>query len=273
MNLEPMAKACKGLTFLLLLCTVNLACAQSFSHKTWDELLKNNLVELKNGSVTQVNYAAMKQDRNKLKSYLASLSQVSQSQYQSWSEAEQLAFLINAYNAWTVEFILTAYPNIDSIKDLASFFSSPWSKKFIPLLGGTLSLDNIEHDMIRKDFKEPRIHFAVNCASVGCPALKAEAYVADRLESQLEAATLAFLSDKERNRLSANKLEVSKIFDWYESDFEQKLADGSTLGIAHFFVQYAKPLNLSAEQQQKLIKGEMDIDHLDYDWKLNRVPE
>ena len=93
--------------------------------------------------------------------------------------------MINAYNAWTVEFILTKYPDLDSIKDLGSFFNSPWDKEFIPLLGKTVSLNDIEHGLIRGSdrYNDPRIHFAVNCASIGCPALREEAYTGDKLNN------------------------------------------------------------------------------------------
>jgi hypothetical protein len=253
---------CMGL-FLLL--TVGAASANNFEHRQWDQLLKKYVVNIELGRSTQVNYLGIKKDQTELKQYLQTLSEVSTVTFNKWSELEQLAFLINAYNAWTVELILTEYPRIDSIKELGSLFSSPWKKKFIPLLGETRSLDNIEQDLIRGNFKEPRIHFAVNCASIGCPALRAEAYQSDALEMQLTEATNLFLSDSSRNRLMGDELQLSKIFKWYQDDFEQQQT------LAQFLVKYAKALNLTEKQKQAVINGDIDIKYLDYDWSLNSI--
>ena len=134
-----------------------------------------------------------------------------------------MAFLINAYNAFTVEKILTRYPDIKSIRDFGKVFGNPWKDKFFTLLGQECTLDGIEHEMLRKHgaYDEPRVHFAVNCASIGCPMLREEAYVAERLDAQLEEQAERFLSDRTRNRYSAQTgaLEVSKIFDWFKEDW------------------------------------------------------
>ena len=136
---------------------------------------------IQDGQASRVDYSAFQKNQKVLQAYLASMSAVSRSEFDSWTKDQQLAFLINAYNAWTIEFVLSAYPDIKSIKDLGSFFSSPWKKEFINLLGETRSLDNIEHTLIRGSgrYNEPRIHFAVNCASIGCPALLNRAYTAE----------------------------------------------------------------------------------------------
>ncbi len=133
-----------------------------------------------------------------------------------------MAFLINAYNAATVQKVLTRYPDIRSIWDFGKIFGNPFKDEFIPLLGAKRSLDWIEHDTLRKRYREPRLHFALNCASVGCPMLREEAYVASRLENQLEDQARRFLSDRSRNRYRDGKLEVSKIFDWFKDDFEPR---------------------------------------------------
>tara|TARA_R110001583_G_scaffold22377_7_gene84021 strand:- start:21806 stop:22609 length:804 start_codon:yes stop_codon:yes gene_type:complete len=257
----------QSLMFLSLL-TMSAVNAADFDlqHKQWDQLLKKNVVTINSGSATQVDYLGMKEDHQQLKSYLQTLSDVSPSTFDAWSSSDRLAFLINAYNAWTVELILTKYPDLDSIKDLGSIFSSPWKKSFIPLLDKTLSLDDIEQDLIRGHFNEPRIHFAVNCASIGCPALRAEAYQSDTLEIQLEEAANLFLSDKSRNRLKGDELQISKIFDWYKADFEKQ----GTL--AAFLVKYADTLNLNESQQQAVLSGDIEIEYLDYDWSLNDIP-
>jgi hypothetical protein len=165
-----------------------------------------------------------------------------------------------------VELILTGYPDIESIKDLGSLFQSPWKKRFIPLLGETRTLDDIEHILIRGSgrYVEPRIHFAVNCASIGCPALRPEAYVAARLDDQVEEATRNFLADRTRNRLEDDTLYVSSIFKWYREDFEKGWRGATTLN--GFIALYQQPLALG-ENADKL-----DIEFLDYDWRLNRAP-
>jgi hypothetical protein len=262
-------KIVKGLLvnglFLLFLLSGASASAADFQHQQWDQLLKKHVVNIQQGRATQVNYIGMKQDRVQLKQYLAALGKVSDVTFQGWSTSQRLAFLINAYNAWTVELILTEYPDIESIKDLGSLFSSPWKKDFIPLLGKTRSLDNIEQDLIRGNFKEPRIHFALNCASIGCPALRAEAYQSDLLEAQLSDAINLFLSDNSRNRVQGNELQISKIFKWYQDDFEQQQT------LAQFLVKHGKALKLTKQQQQALLSGDIDIEYLDYNWSLNTI--
>jgi len=251
--------------FLVLLLTAGFASAADFQHKQWDQLLKKHVVNIQQGSATQVDYLGMQEDHSQLKQYLNALSEVSTSTFQEWSKSQQLAFLINAYNAWTVELILTEYPNLESIKDLGSFFSSPWQQDFIPLLDKTRSLDNIEQDLIRANFQEPRIHFAVNCASIGCPALRAEAYQSDQLEAQLADATNLFLSDSSRNRLQGDALRISKIFKWYQDDFEHQQT------LAQFLVKHAPALKLTEQQQQAVLSDNIEIEYLDYNWSLNKI--
>ena len=153
-------------------------------HKAWSELLKKHVVVIDGGKASQVRYAALARDREALKAYLASLSKVSAAEFRDWSKEQQLAFLINAYNAHMVELILTRYPNINSVWDFGKIFNNPFRQRFIRLLGRDMHLDDIEHGMIRAKgvYDDPRIHFAVSCASIGCPMLRDEAYVADRLD-------------------------------------------------------------------------------------------
>jgi len=209
---------------LLLLCSwflVPAALAAPFDHSAWDKLL-NQYVQPQ-GVTTVVDYAGFTTAQTRLRAYQDRLSGVKQDEFDQWNNKEQLAFLINAYNAWTVALVLTAYPDIKSIKDTGSLFFSPWYKAFIPLLGKIRSLDDIEHNLIRGSgrYNDPRIHFAVNCASIGCPALRTEAYSGDRLNAQLEEQTRLFLSDRSRNRLQGGVLKVSSIFKWYREDFEK----------------------------------------------------
>jgi hypothetical protein len=207
-----------------------------------------------------------------LQNYLKKLSAVSQKDFDSWNNDEQLAFLINAYNGWTVKLILSRYPDLESIKDLGSFFQSPWKKKFFTLFGTQHSLDYIEQDLIRGSgrYNDPRIHFAVNCASIGCPALRPEAYTAAELSQQLDEATISFLKDRTRNRLEDNTLKVSAIFKWYKKDFQKGWKSISSL--KQFFADHAVALELSAEERQSILEGTTKITFLDYNWNLNRTP-
>ncbi len=263
----------KNILFIFVLWMAGLpAQAESFNHAPWDMLLKKHVISIEQGVATQVDYDGFLGDRFQLKVYLSTLQAVPESTFEGWSKAEQLAFLINAYNAWTVELILARYPDLESIKDLGSWLTSPWAKSFVPLLGETRSLDEIEHEMIRAEgqYEEPRIHFAVNCASIGCPALALSAYTGEHLNDQLEDATRLFLSDRSRNRLTGNTLNVSKLFDWYREDFERGWGGYKTL--PQFLSNYSKALGLSKRDIQHLKSGDIVIDFLDYDWRLNRKP-
>ena len=182
-----------------------------------------------------------------------------------------MAFLINAYNAFTVEKILTRYPNIKSIWDFGKVFGNPFKDEFFTLLGRKFSLDGIEHETLRRPgaYDEPRVHFAVNCASIGCPMLREEAYVADKLDAQLEQQTQRFLSDSTRNRAAGGKLEVSMIFNWFKGDW----ASGYQ-GIQsreQYFAKYAKLLSEDPAQQKIVADGKAPISHLEYDWSLNDI--
>lgn len=242
-------------------------------HAPWNALLKELVHPARDGATTQVDYAGFKEQKSELTAYLSQLAAVSKAEYENWEKPHQLAFLINAYNAYTVLLIVNHYPNIESIKDTGSLFSSPWSKDFARLLGQKRSLDNIEHGWIRgaqgdyPGFEEPRIHFAVNCASIGCPSLRTEAYTGERLNEQLEAQTRQFLSDRTRNRADNTTLHVSSIFKWYDNDFQHGWQGIESL--AEFFMHYADALNLDETQRSKLQNGELDIQYLPYNWALN----
>jgi hypothetical protein len=245
-----------------------LFCASAFAldHSAFDALLKKHVVNIDGGKVNYTNFA---KDRAQLKTYLDALSKVSAAEYKSWNKNEQLAFLINAYNAYTIELILTKYPDLKSIKDLGSIIASPWKKKFFMLLGEEKSLDDVEHGMIRAEgvFNEPRIHFVVNCASIGCPALRNEAITADKLEAQLDDSAKKFLSDRSRNRIKDGSAQISKIFDWYGKDFAKGWKGYASLN--QFLDKYADAFADSPADKQALTEGKLKISHLDYDWNLN----
>ncbi len=254
---------------LLISPCFQIAVADNFNHTTWDELLHSHVVSTKGGAATAVNYDGMAKERSKLKQYLNRLSAVEKSRFDQWPTQDQLAFLINAYNAWTVELILTAWPNIKSIKELGNFLITPWRKRFVPLLGEKRSLDDIEHRLIRGSdrYKDPRIHFAVNCASIGCPALRAEAFTGPKLNEQLDEQTNLFLSDRSRNRVEDKTIYLSSIFDWYEEDFEKGWLGYQSLD--EFIIKHATALELSDPLLLAFKSGDVEIDFLDYDWRLN----
>lgn len=241
------------------------------THAAWTALLKRHVVLLRGGQASQLRYAGLATERAALKAYLDSLSAVSRASFDGWSKAQQQAFLINAYNAFTAELILTKYPDLKSIKDLGSLLSNPWKPKWIALLGGKLSLDDIEHGLLRERgrYDEPRVHFAVNCASIGCPMLREEAYVAERLEAQLEQQAQRFMADRTRNRFDAAKgrLELSKIFDWYGEDF--RLGHQGIRSVAAFAARHAERLSDVPAERERIRAATLDIGFLDYDWALN----
>jgi hypothetical protein len=267
--------------WLLALCAA-AASAQGFdhSHRAWTVLLDKHVVLVSGGQASQMNYAGMAQDRGALTAYLQTLSGVSEAAFNGWSKAQRMAFLINAYNAFTVEKILTRYPDIGSIWDFGKIFGNPFKDDFFSLFGRPFTLDAIEHGMLRKPgaYDEPRVHYAVNCASVGCPMLREEAYVAQRLGAQLEEQAQRFLSDRSRNRYDAaeGRLEVSKIFDWFKADWQSGYRgfDGKTPPIGSrtaYFAVYAALLAEGPADRARIKEGKTPITFLAYDWTLNDV--
>lgn len=245
---------------MYLLLTSNACIGQNYdvasnskpvTHEIWDALLKKH-VSAKGG----VDYQGLMLDSVKLNSYLKLLSE-NHPNAKNWSRNEQLAYWINAYNAFTVKLITKYYP-VKSIKDIKKgvpFVNTVWDIKFIKIESATYDLNNIEHSIIRPKFNDPRIHFAVNCASGSCPSLLNEAYTAKRLDEQLDKVARSFLADKSKNKIaSASKAELSKIFSWYKGDFTGK---GQT--VIDFINKYA-PVKLDAKAT---------ITYLDYDWSLN----
>lgn len=258
--------ALSGIIVLLML-SLPAFSADEPSHTAWTVLLKDCVVTLGDGGATAADYDCFDQKQSALKSYLDELSSVTPDAFASLPKESQLAFLINAYNAWTVELILSEWPDLESIRDLGNLFRSPWKKKIVRLFGQELSLDDVEHGRIREKgvYDDPRIHFAVNCASIGCPALREEAYTGTELETQLEQQTHRFLGDRSRNRLQQNTLEVSSIFKWYRDDFEAGWRGTSSL--PEFFARYAVALDATP---QALTSESLEIDFLSYDWALNK---
>lgn len=263
----------RWLIFALLLVSAfdRPAAAPAFdpTHAGWNRLLQAHVHWNEAGTASSVDYSGFARDSFALDEYLRSLSVVPRARFEQWNQTVRQAFLINAYNAATVQLVLTRYPNLESIKDIGGWLSSPWKQRFVSLFGQTLSLDQIEHDSLRGDpgYADPRLHFALNCASVGCPALRPEAYSGGRLHEQLQDQTSRFLRDRSRNRYDerAGELRVSKIFEWYSVDFERHAG-----GVAVFLADYADALGLDAAAVPRLRAGQVPLAYRDYDWALNR---
>ena len=250
-----------------LLSSISVAESQAItvfdhSHEAWNKIVKDYVVV--QGPQSFVNYKALKKEPDSLKKYLNSIERVSKKDFQIFNNKQKLAFLINAYNAFTIKLILDHYP-VKSIKDIGGFFSSPWKKKFFTLFGEKTHLDHIEHDLIRKQFNEPRIHFALVCASKGCPPLMNEAFIALKLDDQLERAAKTFLNDPQRNYFdsSSNTLYLSNIFKWYGEDFKK-------YGSVRSFV--SSIIGKSEAEKKKIQNEKVKNSYLDYDWTLNEPP-
>jgi hypothetical protein len=269
-----------GVTLLALLALPAGGANDQFDHehKAWDALLKKHVVLIEGGRASQVRYGGFQQERGALKRYLESLSSVTPQAFEGWSKPQRMAFLINAYNAFTVEKILTRYPDIQSIWDFGKIFGNPFRDRFFTLLGRKATLDEIEHETLRKPgaYDEPRVHYAVNCASIGCPMLREEAYVAERLDAQLEEQARRFLSDRSRNRYdeAGGALEVSRIFDWFKEDWTSgyRGLDGRTPPVQsreQYFARYAALLADRPGDRKLIENRKAALRFLEYDWRLN----
>ncbi len=221
--------------------------SKPIDHDIYADLL-NRYVDIEGN----VDYDGLQKDSVKLNTYLKMLSGGHPSD-KGWTREEQLAYWINAYNAFTLQLMVRHYPvkSIRDIKGMIPFVNSAWDYEFITIEGIKYDLNDIEHGILRDQFKEARIHFAINCASASCPILRNEPYTAENLESQLESAAVQFINDPDRNQIAENKIAVSKIFSWFSSDFGE-------------LIPY---LNQYSEVQ---INENADIGFREYDWDINQ---
>lgn len=259
------------MVIFLLLPSVEATDSVNFNHdhKSYNSLLKK-FVE--NG---QVNYAGLKSKPELLERYLFSLNRVKETQFKSWSKAQQLAFLINLYNAATLKLIIDHYP-IKSIKKIGSFFKGPWDRPVVKLFDKTITLNHLEHQMISKQHNEPRIHLALVCAAKGCPPLRDEAYIAGKIDTQLNDQTKQFLSNQLKFRIDFKNKTVylSPIFKWYGNEFISKYTprqgfhglNKKEQAIMNFCSKH-----LSVSKQQFLTKSGYSVKFLNYDWSLNKI--
>ncbi len=233
------------------------AWAFDHAHETYQAVLKKIVVQ------GLVDYQRLKKSPEDLNQYLNSTAAVPERIFRQWNESQQLAFLINLYNAQTLDLIISHYP-VKSIKDIGHLFKGPWDQKVVRLFGQKQTLNYLEHDILRGQYNEPRIHFALVCASNGCPPLRDEPFMADNLEAQLTDQTKIFLQQKEKNRLdAANKiLYLSPLFDWFEKDF-LKHADS----VQNYVIRYWP------KKQAPLLKANhYKVKFTSYDWALNSAP-
>ena len=224
------------------------------SYTSLGHVLQNHVKDSK------VDYAAIKSSPIHLNTFLDEAAALQRSIYDTWSDEQKLAFLINLYNAATIKLVIENYP-VGNMKDIGNSLVTAWNKPVVRLFGDLVSLDHVEHKMIRKDFDEPRIHFAIVCAAVSCPPLRTEAYVPDRLSDQMDEQGIQFLANTDKNRLdTASKTAyLSKIFDWFGEDFT---SDKKALlkSLSPWF---------SKSDQQKIAEGEWRVEFNKYDWSLN----
>jgi hypothetical protein len=216
------------------------------THAQYDNVLKAHVVH------GAVDYVALKKDPRPLKQYLATLAGVSEATFKTWTEPQQIAFLANLYNAATLRLILDHYP-LKSIKDIGNWRKGPWDQPAVRLFGKTITLNNLEHDILRKQYQEPRLHMALVCAAKGCPPLRNEAYTAERLDAQLDDQSRTYLSTPAGLVIDRKKgiVSISAIFKWYGGDFPSVSA----------FIE---------KQSGQSLNG-LKTKYLDYDWSLNNA--
>lgn len=230
---------------------------RSVDHAAWTAFLERHVVPDAAG-VHRVDYAGVAaEDRAALRAYLEALQAVPVS---GLARDEQLAYWINLYNAKTVAIVLDDYP-VDSIRDIkfgSTLALGPWGKKVVEVEGRPLSLNDIEHGIVRPVFAEPRIHYALNCAAIGCPNLARSAYAAADLDAMLEAGARAYVNDPRGVRFAGDELTASSIYNWFRPDF-----GGSEGAVLDHLRRYAEP-DLAAR-----LAGRRTIDAYQYDWALN----
>lgn len=253
----------------------------SFDHSyaTYNSLLNRYVIN------ARVNYEGFINSRAKFETFLRALGSVDENVFESWTEEQRLAFWINAYNAFTIKAIIDHYP-IKRSFTLVGIFYAPsdsilqikgvWTKLQFRALGNMVTLGEIEHETLRKKFNEPRIHMAINCASISCPDLRNEAYTPEKLEEQLADASINFVNNPDKGvyvNEQSGKVKLSKIFKWFGDDFinnygSKKLFNNYSLkenAVLNFTSDYIE----SEEVKEYLMNNKLKIGYLGYDWHLN----
>lgn len=241
---------------LLIMSTATQAASFDQTHAQWTRVLQSHVRQ------GLVQYAALHSDSGALDAYLETTAAVTRQQFESWHTWDQLAFLINLYNAGTIRLILDEYP-IASIQDIGFLPHAAWRRKCVWLWGSKVSLNHIEHDQIRPRSEQvPEIHFALVCAAMGCPPLRSEAYTGTKIKKQLDEQANQFLSTSTKNRLDLQqkRLFLSPLFDWYASDFKNDHPSVTDYLSQRFPERYPKDLS------------KFEIIYTEYDWALNAQP-
>ncbi|MEN8807943.1 MAG: DUF547 domain-containing protein [Desulfobacterales bacterium] len=233
----------------------------------YDGLLKTYVTD------GRADYKGLKTDPNALDRYIDSAAGVPEEQFNSWTQSQRLAFLINLYNAATLKLVVDHYP-VKSIKDIGSLFKGPWDQPVVRLYGKTITLNHLEHDILRKQYSEPRIHMALVCAAKSCPQLRSEAYTTEKLDEQLNDQSRQYLVSPAGLNVDRKKKVVyfSSIFKWYGEDFVAKYSpttgfaglDKTERAVANFCSAY-----LISADREFLATGGYSVKYLDYDWSLN----
>jgi hypothetical protein len=245
--------------------SVSVAESTNFSYDDYAQILTQYV-----NNQGEVNYQALKQNRQPLDNFHQLVSTLSPNVYESWTENEKIAFWINIYNSLTLEALIDHYPT-KSIRDIPGV----WKRLKFPIMGQELTLDQIEHEILRKQFDEPRIHMGLVCASIGCPLLRQEPFIGNQLDQQLNEQTVQFLALDRNFKVdkNQNKVYLSSIFKWFGEDFESKFAAQNQFtgqekerAVLNFVSQY-----LSEENKAYLTQGDYQISYLDYDWSLNDI--
>jgi hypothetical protein len=237
------------------------AATMTIDHGLWAGILKTYVKASPDG-INRFAYGKVtKSARKDLKDYLQAMTKV---KVGTLAEREQRAFWANLYNARTIEVVLDHYP-VKSIRDIAIspglFAIGPWGKKLIEFEGRSLSLDDIEHQILRKVWKDPRVHYSVNCASIGCPNLPAEPFTGAKLEKMLDDGARAYINHPRGVTVAeTGRVTASRIYDWFAADFGSSNANI----LAHLRQYAAAPLRAKLESAKS-------ISSYDYDWALNEV--
>lgn len=253
------------------------------SYSSYNMLLNQNVDDAK------VNYQGFIDQRAEFAAFLRTLGSVDENDFQTWTEEQKLAFWINAYNAFTIKAIIDHYP-IKRSFSLVGLFYAPsnsilqikgvWTKLQFRAVGRMVTLDEIEHEILRKEFNEPRIHMAINCASISCPDLSSEAYTSGKLEEQLTEASIDFVNDPQKGvlvNMKNGKVKLSKIFKWFGEDFIKNYGNNNLFN--NYSLKENAVLNFSAdhinsnETKKYLMNNKLKIGYLGYDWHLNEQPD
>jgi len=273
-----MTRFLKILTTVVFVSSLAHAGETSFSHERYARVLDAHV-----NNQGFVDYAALKSDRGDLDAYVRSLGAIDPAAFETWPEPERLALLINAYNAFTLKLIIDHYPIQSSFwaslrypKNSIRQISGAWDKITFKLTGRPITLGDLEHEVLRKRYREPRIHMAINCASVGCPPLLDEPYTAAKLDKQLAEQTRRFLANPDKFRINRANGDVylSPIFKWFGEDFVKTHQPDS--GFEGHGTTVRAVLNFVAQHVQRpdsayLRTGRYDVSYLDYDWSLNEA--